>query len=236
MRRLFGRRRRDERVNDERDTDVPQDDSADGDSMDEYGTEEFEAFVPVEREYEAYEPHDDAGAYHDDVYTGDADDAGAYDIYRADVDGAGDDIPYTAPAASEAADAPRRRVRVPRPRLPRVDLRGALRWDVLLAAAALVALGIFGTLLVQDRLSGDIVTLWPLALVAAAVAWLLVALLRRHVTSFLGAATLAGVGLSALMETQEVAPIEETLLGVVLVTIGLGIVIRGFLLRTRDMV
>ncbi len=43
----------------------------------------------------------------------------------------------------------------------------------------------------------------------------------------------AGVGLSALLDAQDIAALRETLLGIVLVAVGLGIVVRGFLLRGR---
>ncbi len=127
----------------------------------------------------------------------------------------------------------RRRSRLPRLRLPRPRVGQAfgVRLSVLLAALSLVAFGIFGTLLVQDRLRASVEEWWPLALVIVAGLWMLVALVRRQVASFLGGAGFAGVGLSLLLSAQEIAQVEETLLGVVLVTVGLGIVIRGFLLR-----
>ena len=63
--------------------------------------------------------------------------------------------------------------------------------------------------------------------------WMLIALVRRQVTSFLGGAALVGVGLSALLDAQDIAALRDTLLGTVLVTVGLGVVVRGFLLRGR---
>jgi len=225
MRRLFGRRarKRDEEDVTENPDQQPGDElsALDRDDAGEYGTDEFEAFVPVGREYESYE------AYADEMSDDETPDA-ARDTAA----------PYAADDVDVPEDAyvrPRRRIRMPRPRLPRFDSLNAVRWDVLLLTVLLIAAGVFGTLLVQDRLSGDIVTLWPLALVVVAVVWLVVALVRRHVTSFLGAAAFAGVGLSLLMDAQAIAQVEETLLGVVLVTIGLGIVMRGFLLRQRNL-
>lgn len=117
--------------------------------------------------------------------------------------------------------------------LPRPTFDIMLRVDVLLIALALVVSGVFGTLLVRGDVRDDAREWWPLALVATAVVWILGALLRRHVASFLGAAAFAGVGLSLLMDTQDIANFEETLLGVVLITAGLGIVVRGLLLRQR---
>jgi hypothetical protein len=133
--------------------------------------------------------------------------------------------PAEMPAAQE--EAPRRR------RLLRPSPGVRIRFGVLLLALALIAGGIFGTLLWQDRLREEVTRWWPAILLVAAALWMLIALVRRQVTSFLGGAALAGVGLSALLDAQDIATLRETLLGLVLVTVGLGIVVRGFLLRGR---
>jgi hypothetical protein len=148
--------------------------------------------------------------------------------------------------ASEAApDTRRRRFRLPRLRisrpslrLPRPQLRRPewdvdVRWGVLFVVSLLIAGGIFGTLLNQGRLRDEVEAWWPVTILILAGGWMLVALLQRQVMAFLGGAACAGVGLSFLMSTQDIAAVEETLLGMVLITIGLGVVIRGFLLRQR---
>jgi hypothetical protein len=134
---------------------------------------------------------------------------------------------------------PRRRLRLPRPRLPSISLGGPIlgievRGVILLVAVALIVAGIFGTLLNQGRIRPDVEEWWPLVIIIGAVLWMLIALIRRQVASFLGGAAFGGAGLSLLMGTQGVAKADETLLGMVLVTVGLGIVIRGFLLRQRS--
>jgi len=126
----------------------------------------------------------------------------------------------------------RRRLALSR-RLLRPSPGVRIRFGVLLLALALIAGGIFGTLLWQDRLREEVTRWWPAILLVAAALWMLIALVRRQVTSFLGGAALAGVGLSALLDAQDIATLRETLLGLVLVTVGLGIVVRGFLLRGR---
>ncbi len=140
-------------------------------------------------------------------------------------------LPETAYPAHEA----RRRVQFPRPHLGlRPPASGtALRWDYLLLAVVLIGGGIFGALLNRDRLQAQIEEWWPLAVVVVAAAWMIIALARRQVASFLGGAALAGVGLSLLMNNQDIAGFKETVLGMVLVTAGLGIVIRGFVLRQQ---
>ncbi|MBN1679190.1 MAG: hypothetical protein JW966_02790 [Anaerolineae bacterium] len=176
-------------------------------------------------------------------------DAAFADSYAGEI-GEQDLVPFVPVSAPrEYDDSPpdtRRRVRFPRvsiprprlqvPRLPRrprllaVDVQPALG----LLAVILVAAGIVGTLLKQDRLNDvpdQIEDWWPVFVVAVAVLWMLAALVRRRPDAVLGSAMLAGVGLSLLLSAQDIATFEETLVGVVLVTIGLGIVIRGFVLR-----
>jgi hypothetical protein len=169
--------------------------------------EEFQPFVPVSAERDYY------------------DDESAAEI----------ETEYVSPE--------RRRVRLPRVRLPHVRLhrprlRGLavgvdVQWGVLLIVVLLIAGGIFGILLSRGQLRDQVEMWWPVGILVVAGGWMLVALVRRQITPFMGGAAFAGVGLSLLMSTQDVAPVEETLLGVVLVTVGLGIVIRGFLLRQR---
>jgi hypothetical protein len=183
-------------------------DESDHDRLDE-GIDEttFEPFVSVDAESAVieYQTVDDDGAYA----------AGP------------DEIP--------ARHARRRRSRLRLPRIghPRLALDVDFQPGMLVALGVLIAGGIFGGLLKQDRVSDEAAEWWPLAGVGLAVLWLLAALIRRRVTESLGAAALAGVGLAALMETQDIARFGETLFGVMLVTLGLGIVIRGFLLRQQ---
>ncbi len=127
----------------------------------------------------------------------------------------------------------RRRLRLRGPRLPQLRVGAAIRWDMLLLVVLLIAAGGAGTWLVRGDVPETVRAWWPGTLAAFAGVWMLVALLRQHVESFLGATVFAGIGLSLLMDTQDIAPFEETLFGVMLVTLGLGIVIRGFLLRQR---
>ncbi|RPI98452.1 MAG: hypothetical protein EHM39_07950 [Chloroflexi bacterium] len=127
------------------------------------------------------------------------------------------------------AHEPRRRLRLSRPEvhLPSPGIEGGY----LLLALVLIGGGIFGALLNRGEVPPDIEEWWPVAVVVVAALWMLIALARRQVASLLGGAALAGVGLSLLMNNQDIADFEETLLGMVLVTAGLGIVIQGFLLR-----
>lgn len=149
---------------------------------------------------------------------------------------AGDESDFTPEAIYRPPEEDSKR-RLPRLRLPglphlrRPSVGWSIRWDELLVVILLVAAGIFGTLLKLDRLRSDVETWWPVAVLVVAGLWMLIALARRRVASFLGGAALSGAGLSLLMDLQDIAPLNDTLLGLVLVTLGLGIVIRGFLLR-----
>lgn len=146
-----------------------------------------------------------------------------------------DEADNTTETAFPEPESPRRRRRLwlPRVALPHLSLDLPLRGDMLLAVIILIAAGIFGTLLLRGDLADSVEEWWSVVVFAFAGVWMLFALLRRHVTAFLGAAAVAGVGLSLIMDGQDIAQFEETVLGIVLVTTGLGIGIRGLLLRQR---
>jgi uncharacterized membrane protein len=144
--------------------------------------------------------------------------------------------PYEDAAERESS---RRSLRLPHPHLPRITLPRPsvgieIRFSLLLIVILLIVGGIFGTLLNQGRIQDDVERWWPVAVIAGALLWLLVALVQRRVAAFLGAAAVLGIGLSLLMDAQDIAPADDTLLGIVLVAVGLGIVIRGFLLRQQN--
>ena len=158
----------------------------------------------------------------------------------------GDDLPPFVPVESASPDAyvgtppePDEDYRAeieqaPRPPRSAPDtLRPGINPGALLLVLLLVAAGIIGTLLNLDRLDLDVPGEWPAALIVVAILWLVLALSRRRVTAALGAAMLAGVGVSALLDTQGVATWRDTMLGAVLIALGLGLVIRGLLLRQR---
>lgn len=142
---------------------------------------------------------------------------------------------FAAPVAVEREDTEREEF-VPEDevlpvRLRRTEPRASVRFGALVLALLLIAAGAIGTLLNLDRLNLSVPEQWPVGVLAIAGVWLVVALNRRNVTSSLGAAALAGVAISALLDAQGVAPWRETLIGAVMVALGLGIVLRGLLLR-----
>lgn len=174
----------------------------------------IEPFVPVESQrYDAY-------AYGDtDDYSDALDDNEPLPRYRR--------------LRAPRVHLPRPRLSVPRPHLPSLAAGPMIRFDVLLVMLVLITAGLMGTLYNLDRLPSNIETWWPLAVMVGAGLWMLAALARRQVASFLGATAALGAGLSFLLDAQDIADFEATLLGIVLVTIGLGIVLRGLLLRQQ---
>ncbi len=171
--------------------------------------------LPEEEPYDEYGDYDDAPFEPFVPVTGEDEDADYGDEPE--------------PEAAYPPREPRRRLHLPRPdvRLP----SPGVEWVYLLLALILIGGGIFGALLNRDEVPANIEEWWPVAVVIVAAVWMLIALARRQVASLLGGAALAGVGLSLMMNNQDIADFEETLLGMVLVTAGLGIVIQGFLLR-----
>lgn len=131
--------------------------------------------------------------------------------------------------AAPVVDEPEEPVRPARVR--REASRAGVRFGALLVALVLIAAGVIGTLLNLDRLDLTVPEQWPAGLLALSGVWLVIALNRRNVTSALGAAALAGVAISALLDAQGIAAWRETLIGAVMIALGLGIVLRGLLLR-----
>lgn len=102
---------------------------------------------------------------------------------------------------------------------------------LFLVALALVAGGIFFTLLNVVELPSLITRWWPTIALFIALFWSLSALNRRNAAAFLGGAGAAGLSISLLLDAQEIANFGETFVGLVLISIGTGVIMRGLLLR-----
>lgn len=126
----------------------------------------------------------------------------------------------------EAKPRTRRRLR-----LPRLLVWSEVRPSLLLIALGLVAGGVFWTMHNRNQVSQTADDWWPLVLFGLALAWAVSALIGRRAAAFLAASALAGISLSLLMDTQDIVAWHETLVGSVLITIGIGIMARGLLLR-----
>jgi hypothetical protein len=93
--------------------------------------------------------------------------------------------------------------------------------------------GIFFTYLNAAANPDPVLEWWPSVSLFVSLVWSMVALVRRNATAFLGGAGAAGLSISLLLHTQDVAQFQETVVGVILISIGLAIVVRGLLLRPR---
>lgn len=130
------------------------------------------------------------------------------------------------------AQAPRqgRRAKSSRRKLPQV---GVSEPGLLLIALGLMAAGIFFTYLNVIENPDPALEWWPAVSLFVSMMWSMVALTRRNATAFLGGAGAAGLSISLLLHTQDVAEFQETVVGVILISIGLAIIVRGLLLRPR---
>jgi hypothetical protein len=125
----------------------------------------------------------------------------------------------------------RRGFKLPRLRLPRLIVWGEVRPGLLLLAIGLVTGGVFWTLYNLDATSRQAEAWWPAVLLGFGLIWALVALVSRRAAAFLAATALVGISISLLLSAQDLLEWRETLAGTVLITVGVGIVARGFLLR-----
>lgn len=127
-------------------------------------------------------------------------------------------------------ERPEKKIRRPRRRTAGLPVP---RFTLFVIAFSLMIAGVFFTLLNTDAVSEQVTDLYPAVSLAAAGVWSFGALIRRDSTAFVAGAALAGVSLSLLLETQEVAMFSETVVGILLITLGLSVVIRGLLIRPR---
>lgn len=102
---------------------------------------------------------------------------------------------------------------------------------LFLVALALVMGGIFFTLLNVVELPAIITEWWPVVTLFVSLFWSLSALNRRNAAAFLGGAGTAGLSISLLLHTQDIAEFRETFVGIVLISLGAAVITRGLLLR-----
>jgi hypothetical protein len=66
-------------------------------------------------------------------------------------------------------------------------------------------------------------------LIGLAGLWFIFCLVRRRTRGLLGSAALLGVGISLLLAAQGIAPLGVTLIGLMLITSGASLLLRGLL-------
>jgi hypothetical protein len=125
----------------------------------------------------------------------------------------------------------------PRPVVLRRRLPFVVNWPVMIVVLALVALAAGLVLLNLNLLPEPILAWWPLVVLIPATLWFLTALARRKPRRLLRSTALLGLATSLLLITQHIAPSGATpigtMLGVTLIVVGAGLLLRGLLLSQQ---
>ena len=116
-------------------------------------------------------------------------------------------------------------------RLRRLLLWREIRPGILFIALGLVAAGVYWTLRNLEAVPANLRNSWAAALLLASLIWSIGSLIARRGGAFLAGSVMAGISLSLMLDTQGYADWKDSLMGVVLITVGLGIIARGLLLR-----
>jgi hypothetical protein len=119
------------------------------------------------------------------------------------------------------------------PRKRRHLLPFEIYWPAMLLIVFLIAATAFLLLLNQGTLSDDVLMWWPIAIAAPAVLWFLTAILRRDAKGMLASSVVFGIGFSLLLAVQKVAPLGSSVVGITLIAVGTGVMLRGLLLRNQ---
>jgi hypothetical protein len=102
-------------------------------------------------------------------------------------------------------------------------------WLLVVIAIALLALGL--VLHNLGLLPTSLLATWPIAVLLPAALWFVIALIRRNPKSLLGSTALLGLATSLLLAAQNIAPLGATLVGLVFIAVGAGLLLRGLLIR-----
>jgi hypothetical protein len=128
-------------------------------------------------------------------------------------------------AAQPDAESALRRLIPPRPRLP-----FTLQGSVLLGILGVALLGVAWLLISLELMPSGFYTAAPVAASAFGALWFLTALLRRQARGIIFAAAWLGAALSLLLASQGIAEVGNTLIGLVLIAVGVALVLRGLLM------
>ena len=113
-----------------------------------------------------------------------------------------------------------------------VGLFQLINWPIFLAIILLIALSVGLILNNLGVLPQSILAYWPLALLILSALWTVLALIRRRVRSLLGSTALLGLSIALfLITTGNIIASGSTLLGIMLISVGAGLLLRGLLLR-----
>lgn len=109
--------------------------------------------------------------------------------------------------------------------------RSQVNWGVLGTIILLIALTAFLFGLSRNALPVEILTWWPAAILVVAILWLFGSLARGRASGAIGAAGLIGIGLSLLLATAFHVSLSSTLVGITFIALGMGVILRGLLIR-----
>ncbi|MFN7210867.1 MAG: hypothetical protein ACK4P1_10830, partial [Aggregatilineales bacterium] len=112
----------------------------------------------------------------------------------------------------------------------RPPLPFTLQGSVVLGVLAVVLIGAIWLLIAFEALPEAFYAAAPVAAGVFGALWFLVALLRRHSRSILFAAAWLGASLSLLLAAQGIAEVGDTLIGLVLIAVGVALILRGLLM------
>lgn len=105
----------------------------------------------------------------------------------------------------------------------------------LLTLIGLVVLTVGLVLFNLGLLPSSVLRWWPLLLLIPSFMWFLATLFRRRIKGLLGSTALLGISVSLLLAAQNVAPPGATLIGVLFITVGAGLLLRGLLLSQQPL-
>jgi uncharacterized integral membrane protein len=113
----------------------------------------------------------------------------------------------------------------------RARRRNRIDWRVLGAIIVLLLLTAFLYGSSQNALPIEVLTWWPASILVIAILWLFGSLARGRAPGAIGAAGLIGIGLSLLLATAFQVPLGSTLVGITFIAVGMGVILRGLLIR-----
>ncbi len=105
-----------------------------------------------------------------------------------------------------------------------------LQGSVVLGVLVVVLIGAIWLLIALEALPEEFYAAASVAAGVVGVVWFLVALLRRHSRSILFAAAWLGASVSLLLAAQGIAEVGDTLIGLVLIAVGVALILRGLLM------
>jgi hypothetical protein len=110
---------------------------------------------------------------------------------------------------------------------PVMKLNGVALFVILI----LIAITAIALALTQGMIAEPYDKFWPVLIAVPALLWLIAAIIRRNMRNMMISAILFGFSLSLLFALQGI-PLGSTLIGIVLICVGITILLRGLLLRS----